>query len=316
MNVAAPARLLFILALLHISSHSLPAQPHELRAGPLTFFFWPGYERAASTLAQGALQSPPMPGLPTDVLAEPVVEVYLAPDRARFDSLAPGAPDWSSGVAFPEGDRIVLPTFAPRTGTAPLATVLRHELAHIAIRRYLGARVPRWFHEGYAQVAAGSWHSGDAWALRFAIVMGQVPSLSSLNLSFERERLGAEHAYLLAYTAVEYLYRLGGPQGFARLLERWREVGSLDSAMRRTYGITFWQFERLWRRQVRDRYGWLLVASQTAVYWAVLTILLLALGYIKKKRTRQKLEALDAATRDLPDLDFGGDGPESEPPGG
>lgn len=256
--------------------------------------YWPGYESVARALAEEIGAAPRMPGLADDLLASGRIEVYLAPDPAVFDSLAPGTPDWIAGIAFPEGDRIVLPTFAAHTGGPPLATVLRHELAHLVLRRHLGAGVPRWFHEGYAQLAAGSWHSGDAWALRFAILMGRVPSLDALSLSFDRERLSVEHAYLLAYTAVEYVYRLGGPDGFARLLERWHEAGSLDMALRRTYGITLWQFERLWRRRVRDQHGWLLVASQTAVFWAALTILLLALGYWKRKRNLRKLLALEA----------------------
>jgi hypothetical protein len=209
--------------------------------------------------------------------------------------LAPGAPDWSGGLAFPESDRIVLPMFAPRAGGRPLATVLRHELAHVALTRHLGSSVPRWFHEGYAQLASGSWNANNAWALRFAILQGRLESLESLSLDFARGRTSADHAYLLSFTAVEFLHRLGGPDGFARLLERWREMGDLDPALRRTYGLTLGQFERLWRRDVGRRFGWLLVLAQAAVFWTVLTILLLVLGYWKKKRTRKKLEALEAA---------------------
>lgn len=155
--------------------------------------------------------------------------------------------------------------------------------------------MPRWFHEGYAQLASGSWNATDAWALRFAILQGRLESLESLSLDFARGRISADHAYLLSFTAVEFLYRLGGTAGFARLLERWRELGDLDPALRRTYGLTLGQFERLWRRDVGRRFGWLLVVAQAAVFWTILTILLLVLGYWKKRRTRQKLEALEAA---------------------
>jgi hypothetical protein len=239
--------------------------------------------------------TPPLPGLPSDILDTGEIVVFLAPNQATFDSLAPGAPDWSGGLAFPESDRIVLPMFAPRAGARPLATVLRHELAHVALTRHLGSSVPRWFHEGYAQLASGSWNANNAWALRFAILQGRLESLESLSLDFARGRLSADHAYLLSFTAVEFLHRLGGPDGFARLLERWRELGDLDPALRRTYGLTLGQFERLWRRDVGRRFGWLLVLAQAAVFWTVLTILLLVLGYWKKKRTRKKLEALEAA---------------------
>jgi hypothetical protein len=292
------------------------AAQQELRAGALVFRFWPRQASAAAALAR-AVQIPPlMPGLPKDVLARGEIIVYLAPDPAIFDSLAPGVPDWSAGLAFPERDRIVLPVFTARTGREPLVTVLRHELAHVALSRYLGAGVPRWFHEGYAQLAAASWRSNDGWALRVAVLLGQTPALESLSLDFRSSRVRAEHAYLLSYTAVEFLYRLGGPNGFARLLERWRETGDLDRAMRRTYGLTFAQFERLWRREVGRQYGWLLVVTQAAFFWTVLTILFLVLGYWKKQRYRRKLAALEAVSRDTECSEFGEAADDPGPLGG
>ncbi len=243
-----------------------------------------------------------MPGIPPDALAAGEIMIHLAADAASFDRLAPGAPDWSAGLAFPEGDRIVLPTYAYRSGSQ-LVTVLRHELAHVALGRYLGSTAPRWFHEGYAQLAAGSWRAEDAWTLRVAILLGRLPSPTALNIEFQRNRLSAEHAYLLSYTVVEHLYRLGGPDGFASLMARWRESGDLDRALRATYGITLGQFERLWRRELSSRYGWLLVMAQATVYWTLLTILLLVLGYWKKRRTRRKLAALEEAVRASPPLD-------------
>ncbi len=243
-------------------------------------------------------RAPPLPGLPSDILSDGEILIYLAPDQAAFDSLAPGVPDWSGAIAFAEGDRIVLPTFAPRAGGVPLPTVLRHELAHVALNRHLGAGAPRWFHEGYAQLASRSWGARNAWTLRFAILIGRTPSLESLSLDFRTGRIDAEQAYMLSYTAVEYLYRLGGTRGFTRLLEAWREQGDLDAAIRRTYGVTLGQFERMWRQDVGRRFGWLLVLAQTTVYWTLLTILLLVMGYWKKRRDKRKLAAMDAVSRE------------------
>lgn len=236
-----------------------------------------------------------MPGLPANILSDRDIQVYLAPDETTFVGLAPGAPDWSGAIAFPQGDRIVLPTYAPRAGGVPLMTVLRHELAHVALSAYLGGDVPRWFHEGYAQLASSSWGADQAWTLRLAILLGQVPALDSLGLEFGRQRIAADKGYLLSYTAVDYMQRLGGASGFAQLLRRWRELGGLDPALRRTYGITLGQFERMWRRDLRQRYGWLLLLTQTLVFWSVLTIMLIVLGYWKRKRDRRKLLALEEA---------------------
>ncbi len=276
-------------------SPNSPAAQQELRSGAFLFRYWPGHENVAAWLAEAYAVPPSFRGLPPDLLASGEIVVYLAPDAATFNALAPGVPDWSGGIAFPEGDRVVLPLFGAGSNLASLHAVLRHELAHIALARFLGPGVPHWFHEGYAQLAAGSWRADDAWTLRFAILQGRLPALQSLSLDFARSRISADHAYLLSYTAVAFLYRLGGAEGFARFLERWRELGDPDSAMRRTYGLTLGQFERLWRRDVGRRFGWLLVLAQTAVFWTIMTILLLVLGYWKKQRTRRKLEALEAA---------------------
>lgn len=270
----------------------------ERRLGSLKFVYWPAQAGLATALAEADGGLLLMPGLPDDVLLRGEIAVILAPSPAAFDSLAPGAPDWSAGIAFPEGDTIVLPTFGGRAAGRPLRTILRHELAHVALSRHLGSGVPRWFHEGYAQLASGSWGAGEGWTLRFAILFGQLPSLDKLGLDFRGSRLTANHAYLLSYTAVDFLRRTGGSGGFALLLDRWRETGDLDLALRRTYGLTQSQFERLWRRDVGRRFGWLLVLTQTAVYWTLMTILLLILGYWKKRRNRQKLAALEAAVRE------------------
>jgi hypothetical protein len=270
----------------------------ELRAGALTFVHWPGQERAAAALADAVTASPPMPGLSPDILSGGEILVFLAPNRAVFDSLAPGVPDWSGGITFPEGDRIILPVFAPRAGGLPLPVVLRHELAHVALSRYLGSGVPRWFHEGYAQLASGSWGASNAWTLRLHIAVGRTPSLESLSLDFRTGRIAADQAYMLSYTAVEYLQRLGGSRGFARLLQSWKETGDIDVAIRRTYGLTLGQFERMWRRDVARRFGWLLVLAQTAVYWTLLTIILLVMGYWKRRRDKRKLAALVAVARE------------------
>lgn len=292
MPLSLPWLACFVIVLNALSMDRGRAPQGVLREGPLVFVYNPEQERAAAALAEGVRRSAPLPGLPANVLSGGEIRIYLASDPTAFDSLAPGAPDWSGGIAYPEGDRIVLPTFAPRAGGTPLAAVLRHELAHIALRRYLGTRVPRWFHEGYAELATGGWGSQEAWALRLAILVGRVPRLDSVNLDFRRERLGARDAYLLAYTAVELLHRIGGRSGFTRLLERWRELGALDPAIRRTYGLTLGQYERVWREEVRDRFGWLLLVSQAVVSWTLLTVLLLVLGYWKRKRDRRKLAAL------------------------
>src|SRR5690606_6548198 len=88
----------------------------------------------------------------------PAARILLASGPAAFDSLTGGAPHWSAGIAIPARRVIVLPAYSSaRTPMGDPLVALRHELVHVALNAYLGARVPRWFDEGYATWASGEW---------------------------------------------------------------------------------------------------------------------------------------------------------------
>ena len=294
MEVASRAR----GSVAHPHAGTLQAGRSALVQGNLHFHYWPGGEALARNLAGAVRAMAPLPALPHDVLAvgDPI-DIYLAPDPARFDSLTGGrAPEWGAGVAMPGAGIIVLPAYGSRRG-APhgLARVLRHELAHIAIARHTApARVPRWFDEGYARWAAGEWDADSAWQLRMAFALHRAPPLDSLSLEWPRAEAEARIAYLLATSAVAYLVEHGGVEGLELLLRRWRDSGSFDAALRDTYGRTVSQFEAEWVRVVKRRYGWLFALSHSVVFWAFGASLLLALFAIRRRRDRSRLERLRA----------------------
>lgn len=205
----------------------------------------------------------------------------------------------------------MIPLRGPRLRPGEWLSTLHHEVAHIALHDYLRARIPRWFDEGYAQLAAGTWDVDAAWQLRLAILLGQAPALDSLTLDFPQRAPEARVAYLLSFTAVRDLYELSGPDAFAMALRRWRDGGDLDAAMRETYGLTLGHFERLWREDVRARYGWLLIVSETVVLWTGFTLLFLALGAWARRRRRRQYAALASgeAAEEAAAL-----GPPEEPP--
>ena len=76
------------------------------------------------------------------------------------------------------------------------------------------------------------------------------------------------------------------------MLERWRETGDLEQAMIRTYGMSLSQFEEHWRGHVRSRYGWALVLTQSAVFWAIAAILLVILFWRRRRRDRLRYERM------------------------
>jgi len=243
-------------------------------------------------LLDGQARLPGLPdSLPTDVVA------VLAHSPAAFDELTGGVvPEWRAGVAIPGARMLVVPTGeGPRVLDSEGRRTLRHEWAHLGLHAYLGdLRIPRWFDEGYAQWASGGFDATEAWRLRVLLALGRAPSMDSLALGWPTGREDARAAYLLAASAIALLLEPSGERGLTLFLERWREDRSFDGALRRTFGVTTGQFEEDWRRQVRSRYGWLLVLSHSSVFWLLLALVLLLMVRVRRRRNREKLARLRA----------------------
>ena len=282
------------------------------------------FARSDSLVAERVLElidaQAPLPGLAQSMPAN--VDAVLAHSPEAFDELTGGVvPEWRAGVAIPLANMLVIPTGeGPRVLDSEGRRTLRHEWAHLGLHASLGnLRIPRWFDEGYAQWASGGFDATEAWRLRVLLALGRTPAMDSLALRWPAGREQARTAYLLAASAVTYLLGQSGERGLALFLERWREVRSFDTALRRTFGVTPGQFEEDWKQHVRDRYGWLLVISHSTVFWMLLALVLLFMVRVRRARNREQLARLRAS--ELPDrpaywAEGGGEGgPARQPPG-
>lgn len=242
-----------------------------------------------------------LPGLGSAAAPESTT-IVLAADPGQWSAATGGmAPEWAGGVAFPDERLIVLPIYpSAAVRTSETGTVLRHELVHVLLQERLPGPIPRWFHEGYAEVAAGSWDVASAWQLRVAFLMGRAPPLDSLALRWPRAAGDAQIAYLLSATAVEHMRRRTGEDGFALLMANWRRGGTLEQAVRSTWGMTMGQLEDEWREDVRSRYGWLLVAGGVGLVWFVGAVLVLLAWIPRRRRNRERMAAMRAEERMLP----------------
>lgn len=261
--------------------------PSVVRVGQVTVIYWANDEAAAAVLAEFADRAGPWPGIP--VVAKRPIRVFLAPDQRRFDSLTAGRlPEWGAGAAFPASNTIVV-----NLSTGDPARVLRHELAHLALHRAV-RHVPRWFDEGYAARAAREWDRLDALQVNWALLRGAVPSLRELDrylLVGGPAQTGA--AYALSTTAVLLLERMGGERGLEPLIAALRRTIDFDQALRASYRVTLGQFEEQWRRDLRRRYGWLLVLTSFSAFWGVMGVLLAVLWAWRRRRDRARRAALD-----------------------
>lgn len=284
------------------SPASAPAQAMEsLASGTVRVVHAPRHRGLARQVLRAATTPVRFPGL-GPVAAPESTTIVLAPDaRAFAEATGGGVPEWAGGVAIPDLRRIVLPQYAgARVREDGQGTVLRHEIAHLVLRERLPGTIPRWFNEGYAEVASGGWDVEGTWKLRWAFATGATPPLDSLELSWPRGEVDARMAYLLSATAVDYLRRLGGEEGMELFFRNWRAEGDFESALRTTYGITLGHLEDGWRKDVRSRYGWLAMLSNVALVWLIATALVMAAWIPRRRRNRQRLAQMDAEERMLP----------------
>ncbi len=224
------------------------------------------------------------------------VVIAVAPDERRFRAwIGPAAPEWGAAIAIPELRTIIMQGRTAGSDAGDPLMVLRHELAHLALDEALGDLPPRWFHEGYASVAAGEWGRQEVLATSIALLVSGMPSLDSLNASFEAGASRADAAYALAHRAVVELAALDRERGLALFFTYWRETHSLEISIRRAFGLTQAQFEERWRQRTRRQYGALAIAADLSLAAALLMTIVVPLYLARRRRDRRRLEFMRAA---------------------
>lgn len=294
-----PALLALFAALAPLGAQTADAD--TLVSGTVRVMYAPRELPLARQVLAAAIRPMPLPGWGRGAVPESTL-IVLTPTPADFAAATGGgAPEWAGGIAIPSERIIILPTY-PIPGVRPFdaAATLRHEIAHLVVAERLPEPIPRWFTEGYAEVASGSWDVEGGWTLRVAFLLGRAPPLDSLALRWPRSAGRARLAYLLSATMVDHLRRRTGEEGFALLLQNWRREGTLDQAVRVTWGMTMGQLEDEWRKDVKRRYGWLSVGANVGLIWFAAMLL----GFIalipRRRRNRARMEAMERENLMLP----------------
>ena len=222
----------------------------------------------------------------------PDIRVVLAPESSP---LAKSAPAWVSGytdgVTSDVGSVVVI--LAERTPSYPdggLEEVLAHEVAHILIHRASGGRrVPRWFDEGVAMLAARSWRLRDQTELALGLLSGPRTPLWKLDDLFQGERGEVERGYALSGTLVQDLLERYGPAVPRIVLARLAHGDTFEEAVRGATGATLIDVgEAFYERQATLKL-WIPILTSTAVLWFGISLLAIAAG-IRKRRRRAELE--------------------------
>ena len=73
------------------------------------------------------------------------------------------------------------------------------------------------------------------------------------------------------------------------------KITGVDLLIIDDFGLTQEQFERRWRSTVMDRYGWLYLLSRAALFWLLITTVVLIVGLRRMRSDRRRLEDVDGA---------------------
>jgi hypothetical protein len=267
--------------------------PLRIDRGRFTAIFFESERTLAGSLLDAAIRADTFPGLPRP---QQHVLLELAPDRRHFrDWVGPRAPEWGAAITFPESHRVVMQGRSAGADAGDPRSVFRHELAHLALHEYLGDLPPRWFDEGYASYAAREWSREDALAANVALAFKGTPSFDQLDSAFAEGATTAQNAYALAYRAVIELAALDTANGLAPFLANWKAKGSMDAAVRTTFGLTLAGFEKRWQQRTRRRYGALALISEVTFGGILVGLAIIPLYVARRQRDRRRMAALVAA---------------------
>jgi hypothetical protein len=277
------AAFLFFLVLFPLPAAGQVKPPRLIVEAP------PGFEPTAERLravSPDELASAMRLGGLTD--PGPPIRVIVAPEGSGPASLVS---PWVSGYAI--SDRGLVVVMPQRVGSYPdssLEDLLRHEVAHVLVSRASGDRpLPRWFHEGMAMIAGGSWGFDDRSRLTLALLADRPVSLGELEGRFSGGQSEVNRAYAIAGSFVRDLFDRYGSEAAPRVLAGVARGLSFEDAFREATGATLAQAESaFWSRQT-FWYRWVPVLTSSVTLWLLITML--ALWAIRRRRAR------DAALR-------------------
>jgi len=179
------------------------------------------------------------------------------------------------------------------TGSRPRG-VVRHELVHELLDQYVGKhgnRMPRWFHEGLAQLLAGNTYL-DAREddLVWRVGTGSLPRLRSLAESFPTQTTKLRTAYALSYSYVAWLSREYGVSLLLRVARFTDDITSFGQALVGQTGKDSLQLETGWQNYVLHGSGapWRVLLGSWFSLLMILVLPVLVLALIRRLSAEQR----------------------------
>ncbi len=168
--------------------------------------------------------------------------------------------------------------------------VLVHEFAHELLDQACGRngrRIPRWFHEGLAQILAGDTYLGASEEMIvWRAAMGRLLPFYELEDRFPTERSALAAAYAQSYSFVSWIAREYGVDAVIDMARAVNEDTSLDLAMVHATGKPTAALHDAWREHLVHGSGaaWRAALAEFFSLSLVLLVPVLALAMIRRMK--------------------------------
>ncbi|UCH23258.1 MAG: hypothetical protein JSU83_08655 [Deltaproteobacteria bacterium] len=196
-------------------------------------------------------------------------------------------------LAVPQRDLIIIDYSKMSRWPSFLERTLKHEICHLMLHHHIrDGQLPKWLDEGIAQwVSDGMVEllmNSKRQSLDDAILAGNYMPLSELTHSFPRDRRSLWLAYEESKSVVGYIEKHYGRKGVLNLLNHLKAGQDFDTALYKSFSISFNELESKWQRQLKNRTR-LITFLATYIYEVlfVLAAILTIAGFIRfliKKR--------------------------------
>jgi hypothetical protein len=208
-----------------------------------------------------------------------------------------GMPVWAAGVAHSESGEIVIAQHAPDGSRTDLDSLLRHEMAHVALYRATdGQPLPRWFHEGVAESFGNEIDLMRSQTLAGAVYGAGVPALDQLELNFRGiDAIAVTVSYAAARDFVNHLRYRDDGSDLRQVMSEIRRGTNFDAAFVKAYDRTLSELDAEWRTGLSGRFVWFPVISSGGLPFAALSPLVVVAAV---RRRRQLREGWDRLTRE------------------
>lgn len=231
------------------------------------------------------------------------MRVYVTHTQDQFQQLQPGDPsDWVDATAYPHRALVFLRAPRLRPGTAkPLEQVTDHEITHVLVEQsFHGAPVPRWLHEGLAQLVANEYSQQTTEAISKGMLGDGPMTLGELVEGFPRDPLRAQLAYAQSADLVAFIRNEYGQQSLQVLLREMAGGTPVRAAFREATGQSLDQVDSAWRARLQRSQLWFPALVSDSLWFAIGGFVLVG-GWLRVRRRNRERRAWMEREEELQD---------------